>query len=114
MNFPWPGTWTIDLCATSPAWDTYLYLRNDCCTSTRYNDDGCTTVGVLSIIQANITTPGVYVATVEAYSSGSGAYVLTVSGPPATEPGPRLQLEHGTRAGAFGGVGMEPMRAAVR
>ncbi|MBP9025393.1 MAG: hypothetical protein KBH81_04505, partial [Phycisphaerae bacterium] len=88
VYFPWPGAWTIDLCATSPTWDTYLYLGSDCCTSTWYNDDGCTTAGVLSIINANISTPGVYIATVEAYSATvSGAYVLTVSGPPSPGPG---------------------------
>jgi hypothetical protein len=88
LYFPWPGVWTVDLCATTPTWDTYLYLGSDCCSSTWYNDDGCTTAGALSIINANISTPGVYVATVEAYSASvSGAYVLTVSGPPSPGPG---------------------------
>jgi hypothetical protein len=45
-----------------------MYLGSDCCTSTWYNDDGCPTTSALSIIQANISTPGVYIATVEAYS----------------------------------------------
>jgi len=79
VYFPSAGTWTIDLCATNPSWDTYLYLGSDCCTSTWYNDDGCPTTGALSIIQAQIDTPGAYIATVEAYSSASGAYVLTVT-----------------------------------
>ncbi len=88
VYIPWPGVWTVDLCATSPSWDTYMYLGSDCCTSTWYNDDGCPTTSALSIIQANISTPGVYIATVEAYSTTvSGAYVLTVSGPPSPGPG---------------------------
>jgi hypothetical protein len=80
VDIPTDGNWQFDVCASSPAWDTYMYLGTDCCQSTWSNDDGCPTVGVLSIIQVSGLTAGTYYVDVEPYSSSvTGPVTLTVA-----------------------------------
>ena len=73
---PTPGNWQFDLCGGTTVWDTYLYVGNDCCVGTWYDDDGCGTV--LSKKQIAGLAAGTYYATLEAYSSACGPVTLQV------------------------------------
>jgi hypothetical protein len=80
VEIPTDGNWQFDVCASSPGWDTYMYIGTDCCTSTWSNDDGCPTTGVLSILQLSGLAAGTYYVDVEPYgSSVTGPVTLTVA-----------------------------------
>jgi hypothetical protein len=82
VTIPTAGVWYFELCTTSPAWDTYLYLSATCCGPyLALDDDGCGYP--LSRITYNIPTAGTYFIDVEPFSAGTtGAWTLVVSAAP--------------------------------
>ncbi|MEM7037470.1 MAG: T9SS type A sorting domain-containing protein [Bacteroidota bacterium] len=75
ITLPCNTSFTFDLCGGA-SWDTYLYLGSTCCAADfGQNDDFC---GLQSSITATVGPGPVYI-TVEAFSSGSGAYNLNVT-----------------------------------
>jgi hypothetical protein len=85
VEIPTAGAWTFSLCGST--FDTYLYLTDDCCGGTTLASDDdeptCSPSTLASLIAYNIATPGTYYLTIEPFSStGSGDFVLTVTGPP--------------------------------
>jgi hypothetical protein len=96
VEIPTDGNWQFDVCASSPGWDTYMYLGTDCCQSTWSNDDGCPSYAVLSIIQVSDLTAGTYYVDIEPFSSSAaGPVTLTVAN---YEPGDRTAAPHAARA----------------
>jgi hypothetical protein len=79
VTVPTAGNWKFDLCASSPSWDTYMFIGTDCCLSSWYNDDGCTTDGVLSTLSLAGLAAGDYYVDIEPYDATvSGPVTLTV------------------------------------
>jgi hypothetical protein len=82
VTIPTDGIWTFGLCATSPAWDTYIYLGTTACSADiAENDDGCgyplSKIGPVSL------TAGTYYLTIEGFSSTyCGAYQLDITEAP--------------------------------
>jgi hypothetical protein len=62
---PSAGNWQFDLCWSSPAWDTYMFLGTECCASNWYNDDGCSTDWSLSVIERPALPAGTYYVDIE-------------------------------------------------
>ncbi|NLG44636.1 MAG: hypothetical protein GX547_15445 [Phycisphaerae bacterium] len=87
VTVPTDGNWRFDLCASSPGWDAYMYIGTECCQSTWYNDDGCTTASVLSILNLTGIPAGDYYVDIEPFSvTATGPVTLSVS---AYEPSDR-------------------------
>lgn len=84
ITIPYSGCWSFSLCGTSPTWDSYIYLTDDCCfgNTIASNDDFCGSIGNSAI--NNITlVAGTYYLDIEGFSASSaGDYVLEVTGTP--------------------------------
>jgi len=65
VTVPTDGDWRFDLCASSPAWDTYMHIGTECCQSTWSNDDGCASYWPLSTIVLTGIPAGDYYVDIE-------------------------------------------------
>jgi len=85
VTIPTAGCYNFSLCGSTPSWDSYIYLTTACSgtggtpgggTVLASNDDNC---GFLSAINNVSLAAGDYYLTVEAFSSGCGAFTLNIT-----------------------------------
>jgi hypothetical protein len=102
VEVPTGGNWQFDVCASSPGWDTYMFLGTECCQSTWSNDDGCVAYSMLSIIRRPALPAGTYYVDIEPYgSTTTGPVVLTVANyDPADRSLPRGNAAQRENSGA--------------
>jgi len=77
VTIPYRRIWTFSLCATSPAWDTYINLGNSICSNDIASEDNNCDDG-LDRITINLDA-GTYYLTVEGNWMACGAYQLDIT-----------------------------------